>query len=81
MFRKTLIFATVVLALVATHAEDVPKITHKVRAVSRRPARRDRTDPIPHFRGVSRRPSRSTSIVKHWNSFFQSNQTNEEYTN
>ena len=31
MFRKTLIFATVLLAFAATHAEDAPKITHKVR--------------------------------------------------
>ena len=31
MFRKTLVFATVLLAFAATHAEDAPKITHKVR--------------------------------------------------
>ena len=32
MSRKYLIFATIVLALAAAHAEEGPKVTHKVRA-------------------------------------------------
>ena len=47
MFRKTLVFATVLLAFAATHAEDAPKITHKVRraAHSKRPDRASRIRP------------------------------------
>ena len=32
MSRKYLIFATIALALAAAHAEEGPKVTHKVRA-------------------------------------------------
>jgi len=42
MFRKTLIFATVLLAFAATHAEDAPKITHKVRRAAHFQATRSR---------------------------------------
>lgn len=42
MFRKTLAFATVLLAFAATHAEDAPKITHKVRRAAHFQATRSR---------------------------------------
>jgi hypothetical protein len=42
MFRKTLVFATVLLAFAATHAEDAPKITHKVRRAAHFQATRSR---------------------------------------
>jgi|SaaInlV_125m_DNA_1040241.scaffolds.fasta_scaffold45950_3 hypothetical protein len=44
MFRKTLIFATVLLAFAATHAEDAPKITHKVRDAAHFEATRSRVE-------------------------------------
>ena len=39
MSRKYLIFATIALALAAAHAEEGPKVTHKVRAGEARGAR------------------------------------------
>ena len=44
MFRKTLVFATVLLAFAATHAEDAPKITHKVRDAAHFEATRSRVE-------------------------------------
>ena len=58
MFRKTLVFATVLLAFAATHAEDAPKVTHKVRrAAHQHTGRPDRP------RGFDFRTTSSTSEI------------------
>jgi hypothetical protein len=74
MFRKTLIFATVLLAFAATHAEDAPKITHKVRDAAHFEATRSRVEDSTSGRlhrrvrrlllGISVNSARKTSDAK-----------------
>jgi hypothetical protein len=74
MFRKTLIFTTVLLAFAATHAEDAPKITHKVRDAAHFEATRSRVEDSTSGRlhrrvrrlllGISVNSARKTSDAK-----------------